>query len=150
MRERLSAALKEAIKNQDKTRMSTLRLIHAAVKDRDIAAAGGDNDAGVSDEEILDILAKMIRQRDESATTYADAGRDDLATRERDEITIITEFLPPQLGEEDIAAAVDAAIAEIGAATLKDIGKVMGVLKRDFAGQMDFGKAGALVKQRLG
>jgi uncharacterized protein YqeY len=150
MQEELSEALKAAVKSQDKIRISTLRLMTAAIKDRDIAARTADNRDGVSSDEILQILAKMVKQRQEAATTYEEAGRLELAEQERAEIVVIEEFLPAQLGDEDIAAAVNEAIAETGAASLKDMGKVMGVLKGKYAGQMDFGKAGGLVKKQLG
>ena len=150
MQERFTEALKTAVKAQDKIRVSTLRLILAAIKDRDIAARSADNGDGVSDDQILEILAKMVKQRQEAATTYEEAGRLELAEQERAEIVVIEEFLPAQLGNEDIAAAVNEAIAETGAASLKDMGKVMGVLKGKYAGQMDFGKAGGLVKKQLG
>ena len=150
MQERFSEALKEAVKSQDKIRTSTLRLITAAIKDRDIAARGADRGDGASDEQVLEILAKMVKQRQEAATTYEEAGRLELAEQERAEILVIEEFLPAQLSDDEIQSAVDAAIAETAAASLKDMGKVMGILKGKYAGQMDFGKAGGLVKQQLG
>lgn len=150
MRSELNEALKEAIKSQDKIRASTLRLVMAAVKDRDIAARTDDNRDGVSDAEIIDILSKMVRQRVESATTYDDAGRVDLADRERAEIEIIQGFLPAQLSEDEIQSAVETTITSLEASSLKDMGRVMAALKEAYAGQMDFGKAGALVKQKLG
>ena len=131
-------------------RISTLRLITAAIKDRDIAARTADNRDGVSDDEILEILAKMVKQRQESAATYEQAGRLELAEQERSEIIVIEEFMPRQLDEEEMAAAVTAVIEAQAASSLKDMGKVMGALKSQYAGQMDFGKAGALVKQKLG
>ncbi len=150
MQEQFSEALKAAVKNQDKVRISTLRLITAAIKDRDIAARTADNRDGVSDDEILEILAKMVKQRQESAATYEQAGRLELAEQERSEIIVIEEFLPRQLDEEEMVAAVTAVIEAQAASSLKDMGKVMGALKSQYAGQMDFGKAGALVKQKLG
>jgi uncharacterized protein len=150
MQEQFSEALKAAVKNQDKVRISTLRLITAAIKDRDIAARTADNRDGVSDDEILEILAKMVKQRQESAATYEQAGRLELAEQERSEIIVIEEFMPRQLDEEEMAAAVTAVIEAQAASSLKDMGKVMGALKSQYAGQMDFGKAGALVKQKLG
>jgi uncharacterized protein len=150
MQERFNEALKEALKSQNKIRVSTLRLITAAIKDRDIAARSADSGDGVTDEQVLEILVKMVKQRQEAASTYEEAGRLELAEQERAEITVIEEFLPAQLSDDEIAAAVDAAIAEIGAETLKDMGKVMGALKGKYAGQMDFGKAGGLVKGKLG
>ena len=149
MQERFTEALKEAVKSQDKIRVSTLRLITAAIKDRDIAARSADSGDGVSDDQILDILAKMVKQRQEAATTYEEAGRLELAEQERAEILVIEEFLPTQLSEDEVASAVASAITEIGAESLKDMGKVMGALKSKYAGQMDFGKASGLVKQQL-
>ncbi|MGI9438834.1 MAG: GatB/YqeY domain-containing protein, partial [Parvibaculales bacterium] len=115
-----------------------------------IAARGADRGDGASDEQVLEILAKMVKQRQEAATTYEEAGRLELAEQERAEILVIEEFLPAQLSDDEIQSAVDAAIAETAAASLKDMGKVMGILKGKYAGQMDFGKAGGLVKQQLG
>lgn len=149
MQERFTQALKEAVKSQDKIRVSTLRLITAAVKDRDIAARSADSGEGVTDEQILEILAKMVKQRQEAAATYEEAGRLELAEQELAEIKVIEEFLPQQLSEEEVAAAVATAISEIGADSLKDMGKVMAALKGKYAGQMDFGKASGLVKQQL-
>ncbi len=149
MQEQFSEALKAAVKSQDKVRISTLRLITAAIKDRDIAARTADNRDGVSDEEILEILAKMVKQRQEAAATYEEAGRLELAEQERNEIVVIEEFLPRQLNEDEMSAAVAAVIEAQAATSLKDMGKVMSALKGQYAGQMDFGKAGALVKQKL-
>ncbi len=149
MRETITAALKHATKAQDKRRMSTLRLISAAIKDRDIAArTAGKGEA--TDAELLDLFAKMIKQREESEKIYADAGRAELAKQEGEEIAIIREFLPVQLSEADVHKAVADAIAQAGAASVKDMGKVMAALKASYAGQMDFTKASALVKQKLG
>lgn len=150
MQEKLNEALKAAVKSQDKIRVSTLRLINAAIKDRDIAARTADHGKGVTEEQILEILSKMVKQRIEAATTYEEAGRLELAEQERAEIVVIEEFLPRQLSDDEVSAAVQAAIDEIGAGSLKDMGKVMGALKGKYAGQMDFGKAGALVKDKLG
>ncbi len=150
MQEKFNEALKVAIKSQNKIRMSTLRLINAAIKDRDIAVRTADRGTGISDEQILEILAKMVKQRQEAATTYEEAGRLELAEQERAEIVVIEEFLPPQLSDEEVAAAVAAIVEKLGAASLKDMGKVMGALKEQYAGQMDFGKAGGLVKKKLG
>ena len=150
MHERFNEALKVALKSQDKVRISTLRLINAAIKDRDIADRTDNGGAGVSEDVVLEILAKMIKQRQESLSAYEEAGRLDLADQERSEIVIIQEFMPRQLEHDEIIAAVDAALAEVGAETLKDMGKVMGLLKQKYTGQMDFGKAGARVKEKLG
>ena len=150
MHERFNEALKVALKSQDKVRISTLRLINAAIKDRDIADRTDNGGAGVSEDVVLEILAKMIKQRQESLSAYEEAGRLDLADQERSEIVIIQEFMPRQLEDDEIIAAVDAVLAEVGAETLKDMGKVMGLLKQKYTGQMDFGKAGARVKEKLG
>jgi uncharacterized protein len=149
MRETITAALKHATKAQDKRRMSTLRLVSAAIKDRDIAArTAGKGEA--TDAELLDLFAKMIKQREESEKIYAEAGRAELAKQEGEEIAIIREFLPVQLSEADVHKAVADAIAQAGAASVKDMGKVMAALKASYVGQMDFAKASALVKQKLG
>ena len=149
MRDTITAALKVATKAQDKRRVSTLRLMSAAIKDRDIAARGaGKGEA--SDAELLELLAKMIKQREESEKIYADAGRAELAQQEAEEVAIIREFLPKQLSDAEMEKAVSAVIAELGAASVKDMGKVMAALKARYAGQMDFGRAGALVKSKLG
>lgn len=148
MRDMFKAALKDALKAGDKRRLATLRLITAAIKDRDINARSEGKDA-VSDAEILQILAKMIKQRRESAATYEEAGRLELATQEREEIEIIEGFLPTQLGEAEVEAACKEVIAELGADGLKDMGKCMGVLKDKYAGQMDFAQASKSVKDLL-
>ncbi len=155
LRERLAQALKDAMKAREAERLSALRLINAAIKDRDIAARGtGDGDGasapGVSDAEILALLGKMIRQRQESARAYEEGGRLELAAKEAAEIRVIEEFLPRQLGPAEVDAAVGAAIAETGAASIRDMGKVMAVLKVRHTGQMDFGAVGAILKSRLG
>jgi uncharacterized protein len=149
MRETITAALKHATKAQDKRRMSTLRLVSAAIKDRDIAArTAGKTEA--TDAELLELFAKMIKQREESQKIYADAGRAELAKQESEEIAIIREFLPKQLSDKEMEKAIAAAIAETGAASVKDMGKVMAALKAGYAGQMDFARASALVKAKLG
>ncbi|MFQ5438451.1 MAG: GatB/YqeY domain-containing protein [Paracoccaceae bacterium] len=150
MRSRLSENLKDAMRAKDAPRLSTLRLINAAIKDRDIAARSEGSDGGVSDDEILAILAKMIKQRRDSAQAYDEAGRLELAEKERAEIVVIEEFLPRQLDDGEIEAAVKAAIAELGADSIRDMGRVMGALKAKYAGSMDFGRAGGMVKAILG
>ena len=135
---------------KDSARLSTLRLINAAIKDRDIAARSEDNTTGVSDDEILKILAKMIKQRRDSAQAYDEGGRIELAERERAEIEVIQSFLPKQLSETDVRKAIADAIQETGANSIRDMGRIMSVLKGRYAGQMDFGKAGAEVKATLG
>ncbi len=151
MRHRISTALKDAMKSKEADRLSTLRLINAAIKDRDIALRGTDAETdGVSDGDILGILGKMVKQRQESARAYEEGGRLELAAKELSEIRIIEDFLPRQLSEAETAAAVDKAIATVGAESLRDMGKVMADLKGAYAGQMDFGKVGPMVKSRLG
>lgn len=148
MREELANALNEAIKSKDKRRVCTLRLIHAAIKDRDIANRGVGKDP-VSEDDIRTILAKMVKQREESATIYEDGNRLDLAEQEREEIAIIRSFLPQQLDEAKVKNACEQVINEIGADGLRDMGKCMSTLKQRFAGQMDFGKASGIVKEML-
>ncbi|MCP5082715.1 MAG: GatB/YqeY domain-containing protein [Alphaproteobacteria bacterium] len=150
VREAITGALKEATKAQQKRRMGTLRLMTAAIKDRGIQNRTAGKGDEVEESEVMEILAKMIKQRRESADTYEGAGRLELAEQEREEIVIIEEFLPKQMSEDDVAAAVSGVIAELGAEGLKDMGRTMGALKERFAGQMDFGKASALVKAKLG
>ncbi|MEI4471208.1 GatB/YqeY domain-containing protein [Frigidibacter sp. MR17.24] len=151
MKDRIASALKEAMKAKDADRLSTLRLINAAIKDREIAARGeGGGEGGVGDAEVLAILAKMVKQRQESARAYEEGGRLELAEKELAEIKVIEEYLPRQLTGDEIAAAIDGAVAETGAASLRDMGKVMGALKARYAGQMDFGAVGGLLKARLG
>jgi uncharacterized protein YqeY len=148
MRETITAALKHATKLQDKRRISTLRLVSAAIKDRDIAArTAGKTQA--TDAELLDLFAKMIKQREESQKIYANAGRAELAKQEGEEIEIIREFLPKQFSNKEMEKAIAAAIAESGASSVTDMGKVMAALKARYAGQMDFAKASALVKSKL-
>lgn len=148
MREQFSEMLKTAMKAGDKRRVATLRMVQAALKDRDIEARTSGKPVG--DEEILALLQKLIKSRQESADIYAKAGRPELEQQEREEIAIIGEFLPKQLSEDEVKAAIDAAVAETGAAGMKDMGKVVGVLRSKFAGQMDMAKTSALVKARLG
>lgn len=149
LRTKISAALKQAMKDKQADRLSTLRLINAAIKDKDIDARAAGQDDGVADSEVLAILGKMSKQRVESARTYEEGGRLDLAERELGEIKVIEEFLPQQLDEDAAAKAVDAAIAEVDADGIRDMGKVMGVLKARYMGQMDFGAVGPMVKDRL-
>lgn len=149
LRERVNDAVKQAMRDKAATRLSTLRLINAAIKDRDIAARSEGVENGVPDSEVLAILGKMARQRQESAKTYEEAGRLDLAERELAEIPVIEEFLPRQLDEDEINAAIDAAVSKLGAESIRDMGKVMGELKAQYTGQMDFGKVGAMVKAKL-
>lgn len=148
MRERFDAALKDATLKQEKLRMGTLRLVNAAIKDRDIAARTAGRDR-VSDHEILEILGKMIKQRLESTRIFEEASRLDLAEQEREEMKIISEFLPQQLDEDEIRAVCAEAIEATDSHGLRDIGKCMAALKARYAGRMDFGKASQLVKERL-
>ena len=149
MRDKINAALKQAMRDKAAVRLSTLRLINAAIKDRDIAARSGGGDEGASEAEVLAILGKMSKQRLESARAYEEGGRLDLAERERSEIEVIEEFLPRQLSDAEVATAVNDAIGEIGAESIRDMGKVMGILKTRYTGQMDFGAVGPVVKDRL-
>jgi len=149
MRDKISAALKQAMRDKAAERLSTLRLINAAIKDRDIDARSEGRDEGVSEDEVLGILGKMSKQRLESARAYEEGGRIDLAERERSEITVIEEFLPRQLGADEVAKAVNEAINEVGAESIRDMGKVMGILKSRYTGRMDFGAIGPVVKDRL-
>ncbi len=146
LRERLSADLKEAIKARDPQRVSTLRLISAAIKDRDIATRVDENSEGVSEVEILALLGKMIKQRQDSAKAYEEGGRLDLADQERAEIKIIKDYLPRQMSEDEVRAAISKAIEETGAASIRDMGRVMAELKARHTGKMDFTRASAAVK----
>ncbi len=149
LREQLTEALKDAMRGQEKRRTTTLRLILAAIKDRDIAGRENGSRDLVGDDDILPLLQKMVRQRRESIETFEKGGRMDLADQEREEIVIIESFLPRQMGDAEIAAAVDAVAAEMGAAGLKDMGRVMTALRERYPGTMDFGKASAVAKARL-
>ncbi|WP_107846245.1 GatB/YqeY domain-containing protein [Litoreibacter ponti] len=148
MRTRITDSLKEAMKAKDAERLGTLRLINAAIKDQDIALRVEGKSVG--DPEILAILGKMVKQRQESARAYEEGGRLELAEREQAEIKVIEDYLPAQLSDAETEAAVDAAIAETGAESIRDMGRVMGVLKGKYTGQMDFGAVGPMVKARLG
>jgi uncharacterized protein YqeY len=151
MRDKINAALKDAMRAKEADRLSTLRLINAAIKDKDISMRGTVDEAvGVSTDDVLAIMSRMVKQRHESARAYEEGGRLELAEKELSEIKIIEEFLPKQLSEDEAEAAVVAAIAEVGATSIRDMGKVMAVLKGEFTGRMDFGKAGPMVKNRLG
>ena len=149
LRTRLNDALKAAMKAKEELSVSTLRLILAALKDRDIAARSKGNRDGIAESELLSLLQSMIKQRRESIAAYEKGGRMDLARQEASEIAVIEGFLPAQMSEAEMAAAIDAVIAAVGATSLKDMGKAMAALKQQHAGKMDFGKASALVKARL-
>ena len=148
-RTQVNQALKQAMKDKAAQRISTLRLINAAIKDKEIAARAGDGEIAIGDSEVLAILGKMTKQRNESARAYEEGSRLDLAERELEEIAIIQEFLPKQLDDDEVRAAVKAAVTESGATSIRDMGKVMGALKAKFTGQMDFGKVGPMVKDEL-
>ena len=149
LRERLNKALKEATLAKDACATATIRLILAALKDRDIAARGKDGGGEISDDEILGLFQTMIKQRRDSIEMYVKGNRQDLADRERDEIDVIRRFMPEQMGDAAIGEAVEAVIGELGAGSLKEMGKVMAALRERYAGRMDFAKASAVVKQKL-
>lgn len=149
MRDRIAQALKDAMRSKQTDRLSTLRLINAAIKDREIAMRGDAEGGTVGDPEILAIMGKMVKQRQESARAYEEGGRLELAEKELNEVKIIEEFLPRQLSAEEVAAAVDGAITTIGASSIRDMGRVMAELKGKYTGQMDFGVVGPMVKTRL-
>ena len=150
LREQINDALIQAMKaKDDKLKVATLRLVNAAIKDRDIAARGQDRCEGVTDDEILGILTKMVKQREESAESFEKGCRPELAEQERLEIEVIRGFMPRQLSEDEVKSAVDGVISEFEASGLKDMGKCMNALKERFHGEMDFGQAGKLMKQSL-
>lgn len=150
LRDQLQTALKEAMKAKEADRLSTLRLINAAIKDREIALRGESEAAVVDDAAILAILGRMVKQRQESARAYEEGGRLELAEKELNEVRVIEEFLPRQLTADEVEAAIVAAVAEAGASSIRDMGKVMAVLKGKYTGQMDFAAVGPMVKTRLG
>ena len=150
LRKRITETMKSAMKAKEQTALSTVRLIQAALKDRDIAARSKGNMDGIADDEILSMLQSMIKQRRDSIEMYEKGGRPELAEREAQEIDIIEGFLPEQMSDEDSAAAIDAVMAELEATTMKDMGRVMAALKERFAGSMDFGKASGIVKAKIG
>ncbi len=150
LREQLNESMKEAMKAKDARRLATLRMVLAALKDRDIAARTETSRELLGDDEILLLLAKMIKQREESATAFDAGNRPELAAAERGEIEVIRSFMPRQMSPEDTKAAAVAVIAELGAAAMKDMGRVMAAMKERHAGQLDMSKASALVKARLG
>ncbi|HEY4343899.1 MAG TPA: GatB/YqeY domain-containing protein [Parvibaculum sp.] len=150
LRDQIMQAMKDAMKSGDKLRLSTVRLMQSAIKDKDIASRTDGRNDGVSDADILEVFTKMVKQRRESADLYEKGGRADLVAQERGEIAVIEEFMPKQLGDAETKAAVEAVVVELGATSVKDMGKVMAALKTKYAGQMDFGKAGGVVKGLLG
>jgi len=148
MRTTISDALKTALKSGEKQRASTLRMVNAAIQDKDIANRGaGKGPAG--DDEILQILTKMVKQREESAKAFEDGGRPELAAKEKAEIEIVREFLPSQMGEEETRAAIAQAVSESGAESMRDMGKVMAILKERYTGRLDFSRASGLIKELL-
>jgi hypothetical protein len=150
IRDEVGAAVKDAMRAKDAARLSTLRMIGAAIKDRDIALRGEGAEGPATEADLMALLGKMIKQRQESARAYAAGGRAELAAKEEAEIAVIEGFLPRQLTGDEVEAAIAAAIAATGAASIRDMGRVMADLRARHAGQMDFGAAGALVKARLG
>ena len=149
LRARISADIKDAMRAKDTLSLSTLRLINAAIKDRDIALRGEGEDREMTEAEITAILSRMVKQRQESARAYEEGGRLELAEKEREEIGVIEDFLPRQLSDEEVAKAVNEAIRATGADSIRDMGKVMGALKAKYTGQMDFGAVGPQVRDRL-
>ena len=149
LRDRIKAELKEAMKARERLKTATLRLISAALKDRDIAARTKGVQDGIDETQIMGMLQTMVKQREESIDHYEQGGRLELAEQEREEIAIINDFLPPRLDEDAMEAAIGSVIDELGAASIKDMGRTMAELRQRYAGQMDFGKASALVKSRL-
>jgi uncharacterized protein len=149
LRKRFSEELKESLKARDQRATSTLRLILAALKDRDIAARSRGNSTGIGEDEVLQMLQSMVKQRRESIEAYTKGARPDLVAQEEEEIAVIERYLPKQLGEAEASAIVTALIGELGAASIKDMGRVMAALKERYAGQMDMAKASGLVKQQL-
>lgn len=151
LRNTLNAAIKDAMKAGDKARLSTLRLMTAAIKDKDIASRTEGHDSAVTPESgLIELFAKMVKQRQESIAVYEQGGRPELAQKEREEIAVIQSYMPKQMSEDEARAAVAAVIAAVGASSVKDMGKVMAELKAKYAGQMDMAKAGAIVKSLLG
>ena len=151
LREDITAALKDAMKAGDRKRLSTIRLMQAAIKDKDINSRTEGHDSALTpDSGIVELFARMVKQRQDSVAAYEQGGRPELAQNERDEIAVIQSFMPKQMTEEEAKAAVAQIIKDVGAASVKDMGKVMAELKAKFAGQMDMGKAGAIVKSLLG
>ena len=149
LRDSINNAVKEAMKAKDERKLSTLRMVNSTIKNADIAARG-EGKPSLSDADLLGVFQKMIKQRQEAILLYEKGGRPELAAAERAEIAVISAYLPKQMSEDDVKAAISAAIAETGAAAIKDMGKVIGALKAKYTGQMDFAKASALVKSALG
>jgi uncharacterized protein YqeY len=148
LRDDINNAIKDAMKGKDERKLSTLRMVNSTLKNSDIEARG-QGKPPLSDEDILSVLQKMIKQRQESVELYVKGGREELAAQERAEIAIISAYLPKQMSDEEVKAAIASAIKDTGAAGMKDMGKVIGALKSKYAGQMDFGKASGMVKAAL-
>jgi len=149
LREQFNEQMKEAMKAKDTRRLSTLRMINAALKDKDIANRTETSRDGISDDEILGLLGKMIKQREESAEAFDKGGRPEMANSEREEVEIIRAFMPKQMSADEQRAAISGVITDVGATSMKDMGKIMAALKERYAGQMDFGKASGMVKELL-
>ena len=150
LRAQVMQAMKDAMKSGDKARLSTIRLMQSAIKDKDIASRTDGRNEGIPDSEILELFSKMVKQRRESADLYQKGDRPDLVEKEQAEIAVLEEFMPKQMDDAETKAAIEAIVAEVGATSVKDMGKVMGALKAKYAGKMDFAKAGAAVKAALG
>ena len=149
LREQFNEQMKEAMKAKDQRRLSTLRMVNAALKDKDIANRTETSREGISDDEILGLLGKMIKQREESAEAFDKGGRPEMAASEREEVTIIRSFMPKQMSPDEQRTAIQGVITDVGATSIKDMGKIMAALKERYAGQMDFGKASGTVKELL-
>ena len=149
LREQFNEQMKEAMKAKDQRRLSTLRMVNAALKDKDIANRTETSREGISDDEILGLLGKMIKQREESAEAFDKGGRPEMAASEREEVSIIRSFMPKQMSPEEQTAAIQGVITDVGATSIKDMGKIMAALKERYAGQMDFGKASGIVKDLM-
>ncbi len=149
IREKLNAKMKDAMRNKDQIALSTIRLINAAIKDRDISERSSGHAEGISENDILSLLQSMIKQRNESVKIYRESKREDLAEREEEEIKIISEFLPKQMDDGEVENIVVSLIKEVKAESIKDMGKVMAEIKRRYAGQVDMTKASGVVKQKL-
>ena len=149
LREQFTEQMKEAMRAKDTRRLSTLRMVLAAIKDRDIAARTETSREGISDDDVLGLLGKMIKQREESAEAFDKGNRPEMAKSEREEVVIIRSFMPKQMSADESRAAIQKAIADTGATSMKDMGKIMAALKESYAGQMDFGKASGTVKELL-
>ena len=150
LREQITEAMKDAMRAREAETLSTVRMILAGIKDKDIAARPTGNANGIGDPEVLSLLQAMVKQRRESVALYRQGGRDDLVAKEEAEITVIERFLPAQMDAAATDSAIVAAIAESGAASIKDMGKVMAALKAKYSGQMDFSTVGPAVKAKLG